>query len=665
MEIEVIDLISSPNSQSSASPRRPLAEAHGNQARQPSDYSVIDLTDVTADFIPQTQSTSTGCLQTTRTRSSLDRVRDTLFLFSSDDIDAGSLGEETIDVFPARKKPRISDPERHKVTAEPRRITGSRNNEASNTRPGPAVNRILDLDEDPFTSSPPAIIVDRFDTVPVFKASTTNPEPARPCLPFRQSPKRTAVYDPISSSAPQPETNKALVGIRHGLQQSKSDVISIEDSEDGISRSSSDDDLPDIDVLLRMAAARNQSLRTQAKSKQVSSTAARSKKSSDQKTREKMAKEAERAGKKLEKEQAREKRALEKREAAALAEVNKIRTDKKVSTPEMMVDLPSTLDPTVKIQAEAVLKDLDVEYQTYASPVPNVIKWRRKVRARYNVDLGHWEPIDMRIEPETHALVILSAGELVDLALEGSNDADEGDNLAKHVGSMRQHFPGHTLVYLIEGLTSWMRKNRTVRNRQFTSAVRSGLSSDVNLDVNARTTSSSVNSRRPRSAASISQSQQTYISEDLVEDALLSLQVHHRVLIHHTNSTLETAQQLAVFTQHISTIPYRRARSADDPAGFCMEAGQVRAGDGAHDTYVRLLQEISRVTAPVAHGVVAECRTVAALVKELEKGGPLRLENVQRCADRDGALTDRRIGQAVSRRLHKVFLGRDDRSTDV
>jgi crossover junction endonuclease EME1 len=51
--------------------------------------------------------------------------------------------------------------------------------------------------------------------------------------------------------------------------------------------------------------------------------------------------------------------------------------------------------------------------------------------------------------------------------------------------------------------------------------------------------------------------QEEYVDEDLVEDALLRLQVMHGTLIHHTAAMIETAEWIVVFTQHISTIPYR------------------------------------------------------------------------------------------------------------
>jgi crossover junction endonuclease EME1 len=368
---------------------------------------------------------------------------------------------------------------------------------------------------------------------------------------------------------------------------------------------------------------------------------------------------AEKERKAEEKKREREEKAREKQRAAALAQVNTIRTDKKKSTPEMIVDLPSTLDETVRLQAETLLKDLGVESTSWTSPLDNVVKWRRKVNSQYNEQLGHWEPVEKRIDRENYAMVILTASQFVDLAL-GSGAAD----LETHALRMRRNFPNDTIIYLIEGLDLWLRKNRNIRNRQFVSAVRSGLEPPPPPPATDPPTSSQQQARRRKPT---SEKPHAYIDQETIEMALLRLQVLHSpsVLIHHTTVPLETARWIAVFTQHISTVPYRRQREASNNTNFCIETGQVRTGDSPRDTYLCMLQEVGRVTAPIAYGIAAEYPTVSRLVKGLERDGPLALEKVRRCVDKDGGVGDRAVGPAVSKRLWKIFTGRDEASTDV
>ncbi|KAK7414242.1 hypothetical protein QQX98_006937 [Neonectria punicea] len=449
---------------------------------------------------------------------------------------------------------------------------------------------------------------------------------------------RKAEWDPISSSAPQ----ACFFG--SSPPRTKQVVIDIEDSDLELS----DEEFPDIanfdianfDIAQcrRSQLQRSQSETITSKSRKT----AKPQKSTEERTREKearaAAKEVDKENKRREKQQAKEAKARDKERTAALAEVNKLRTDKKVSTPEMIVDIPSSLNPTTALQLETMLQGLNVHYTTWNSPVENVIKWRRKVRSRYNDDLGLWEPLPLRIHDEKHILVILTAAEFVKLALE--------DDLESHVGKMTEHFSNHQIIYLLEGLIPWMRKNRNLRNRQFASHVRS--QEPVQTASRRRTNT------------------EDYVSEETIEDALLQLQVIHDVLIHHTMIPLETAQWISIFTQHVSTVPYRKQRDqATLGAGFCMESGQVKTGDDAKDTYVRMLQEIVRVTAPIAYGIAAEFGTVSDLVRTLEAEGPTRLEEIRKSANKDGAFSDRTVGQAVSRRMHKVFTGRDDGSTDV
>ncbi|KAJ4321164.1 hypothetical protein N0V84_005516 [Fusarium piperis] len=489
---------------------------------------------------------------------------------------------------------------------------------------------------DPFASSPQPLPNASKVADPIA------PSPIRTTIPAPKSlHRRTATWDPISSSAPEvcsfdssPPGNQGHV------------VIDIDDSD---ANDDSEDDLPDISnfdiakIRRRLQLQRSQSDVIPSKSRSRSKPTTTNKKSAADRVREKearaAAKEADKETKRREKQEAKEAKAREKERNAALAEVNKLRTDKKVSTPEMMVDIPSSLNPTVTTQLTVMLEPLDVQFTTWDSPVDNVIKWRRKVKSRYNDDLGLWEPIPLRLQDEKHALVVMTADEFVRLALD--------DELSSHVEKMERHFSTHHIIYLLEGLIPWMRKNRNLRNRQFTSRVR------------AQESSASNSSRRNKPSES-------YIPEETIEDALLQLQVMHDVLIHHTTIPLETAEWIVNFTQHVSTIPYRKQRDqATLVAGFCMESGQVKTGEDTKDTYVKMLQEIVRVTAPIAYGVAQELTSVSKLVRGLETGGPTRLEGVRKSANKDGTFSDRTIGQAVSRRMYKVFTGQDETSTDV
>ncbi|KAK4166104.1 putative crossover junction endonuclease EME1 [Cladorrhinum sp. PSN259] len=456
-----------------------------------------------------------------------------------------------------------------------------------------------------------------------------------------KSQSKNAEWDPISSSAPLP---------------AGSDFIAIDDSD-------SEDDFPDIGGLTTSRLnskppSASTSATSPAKGKDkgmAKATASNPKPTEPKKTAEERAKEkagkvaareAEKERRRLEKEREKEEKATERLKAAALVEVNKLRTDKKVTTPEMIVDLPAGLNPTIRFQAESLLADLEVQVNIIASPVADVVRWQRKVDSKFNPLLERYEPVPPRQEREPYAMAIVPAQQFVEMVLTKT--------LEGHVQSMKKHFPetftknGH-LIYLIEGLEPYLRKQRNTRNRKFTSAVRNNLDPTSAL--------------QPGSASSSS----SYISEDLIDEALLELQLMHSALIQHTNAPVETSRQIAVFTEHISTAPYRRQKekSNDAAAGFCMETGQVKTGDDNKDTYVKMLQEVSHVTKPVAFGIANEFGSVSKLVKGFEMGGEKVLQGVRKSANKDGAYTDRMVGEILSKRVGRVFTGRDWEEEDV
>lgn len=365
-------------------------------------------------------------------------------------------------------------------------------------------------------------------------------------------------------------------------------------------------------------------------------------------------KETKKEQKEKEKEEDKEKKRLEKEEkakekgiAADLAEVNKSKLDKKDSTPEMIVNLPASIDgQSVDIQIRQFLKNLGVDATLYQSPIPNVIRWRRKLKARWNPELEYWEPLGhMQIENEKHVMCIMSAKEFVALAMVQHEEQD----VETHVAKLKSAYDNCIPIYLIEGLQIWMRKNRTAENRAYQAKV---LSQAQDAEAPAGN-----HPKRKKAPVEI-------VDEDTIEDALLRLQVMNGCLVHHTMTSLETAEWVANFTQHISTIPYRSQRMNLETS-FCMESGQVKTGEDKDDTFVKMLQEVVRVTPPIAYGIASEYPSVLALVKAFRKHGPLVLEDLQKSANRNGALTDRKIGPAISKRLYKVFTETDPASTDV
>ena len=64
---------------------------------------------------------------------------------------------------------------------------------------------------------------------------------------------------------------------------------------------------------------------------------------------------------------------------------------------------------------------------------------------------------------------------------------------------------------------------------------------------------------------------------------------------------------------------------------FCMESGQIKTGEDKQDTYIKMLQEVVRVTAPVAYGIASEYPSVMSLVNGMRRHGPSCLEDIEVC----------------------------------
>nr|CAD21209.1 conserved hypothetical protein [Neurospora crassa] len=538
-----------------------------------------------------------------------------------------------------------------------------------------------DDNDDPFASPPPRFTREQKGKGP---ASTTpdviNIDDSDDDDPFADSPLKVnpnprgppraattaAAWDPISSSAPLP----AKPSPHRSLGRSQSRFSPLEDSDEDIGAdplSNDEDDFPDISDLRFPANRLGNDLtgptkRPFTKSASTTTGATRTKpaKGGTKKTAEERAKEREDKAlekksaaerKRQEKEREKQQKAEEKQRAAARAEANKLKIRKEIATPEMIVDLPSSLPPATKIQMEEFLKKIDVkEINTWTSPVDNVVRWRRAVKSRYNEERHHYDPIPETIETEKIILVILPAAEFAKLAM-----GAEGHNLEAHVLKVQRHFPNHQTIYLIEGLKKLLSSNRNKRNNDFASVVRSRLAEDES----ASTSSSRRTNKKNDPPMTISESQ--------IDAALLRLQLLYSMQIQETTCLQDTAHHLQLFTQNVAVAPYKRHQEdyLMKSAGFCMDSGQVRTAIGTEEAYVRMLQEVARITAPIAMGIANVYPRVGQLVRALEEGGPGTLEDIRRVINKEREVGEKRVGKAVSKRLWKIFTGRDEMSTEV
>ncbi|KAE8154936.1 ERCC4 domain-containing protein [Aspergillus avenaceus] len=570
---------------------------------------------------------------------------------------------------------------------------------SSSIRPGPSRNNLFLFSDDILPSSEgntkaPARGVDESDPI-VFTSSAPEPEPVRGRseVEFRRAHTETITIDDdddvrgggytrgavrsrkkdgierFSDELGMSEFNELLgleqsMATRPGLSSRTANLLaSLEgrsgSSGQGRSRTAAgrrgaedlvevDDDVDKARKPARKTTAKNTSAEKEAKAKEREAAKA-------QREREKQL-EKER------KQKVKEDKAREKQLAAELAGVNKLKVDKKDSTPEMIIDLASNLQQmTVGEQTVEFMTRLKVEQTFFESPIPNVIKWRRKATATYNDSLGHWEPCAFHIREEQHVLVLLNAQDFVNMVI-APPPSPTTTELDTHVLNLKSTHPASKPIYLIEGLTAWMRKNHNSRNRAYQAELRRQYEQSQPQPQPSTTTTR----RRKQQQPNNNKPETTPpVDDDTIEDALLQLQVTHSCLIHHTATPTDSAEWIKNFTEHISTVPYRREMMESNDSAFCMDGGQVKPGENKPDTFIKMLQEVNRITPSMAYGITTRYPSAVDLVRAMRRHGPGLLEDVKKSANRNGALTDSRIGPAASKRLYKVFMGLEPSSTDV
>ena len=391
-------------------------------------------------------------------------------------------------------------------------------------------------------------------------------------------------------------------------------------------------------------------------------------------------KEAEKRRKRDEKEQKRR----EKQEAADRAEANKSKLHHKDTVSEMILVLPASLRKgTMRTMVDEFTKRLEIDVHeeeevldlvtglSLKQQLPGVIiRWQRKLESVYNEELDMRTPLPKpRREYEQVLVAYFSASEFAALVAKGSSqsvtDTDSSfeatftSNIDEHITSLKSKYEVQVKpIYLIEGLSSWLKKNKTAANRAYQERARA---SDI-LISSAPTSTTARKSKKNLSP----QSDLSFLTQAHFESVFLHLQLVHKSQILQSKSASTTAENIKTITEQLSTAPYKHEKmvSNDKHASFCMDAGQVRTGDDAREVFVRMLQEVSRVTPSMAYGVANKYENVRQLSKKYKVKGPLILQDVRKAQNKDGGVSDARLGPAVSKRLYKVLTGTDPMSTD-
>ena len=226
----------------------------------------------------------------------------------------------------------------------------------------------------------------------------------------------------------------------------------------------------------------------------------------------------------------------ERQKSADLAEINRSKIDRKMTTPEMIVYLPRSIEGNSQDnQIRELIRTGNAEARAHDSAIPGIFKWRQKVTRDFNEELGHWIRAD-RIDDCKFVLFLLSGERFSDLA-SGTDENDE--TIETHVTNIKSLYPDYQVIYMIEGLEAWIKRSRNAQNRAYQAAVR-------RIDEQERSTQQR---QRKQKAAQA--------DEEAIEEALLELQIAHSCKIQQTLNATETAEYIMSFTQQISLVRHR------------------------------------------------------------------------------------------------------------
>lgn len=357
-------------------------------------------------------------------------------------------------------------------------------------------------------------------------------------------------------------------------------------------------------------------------------------------------------------------KAAEKQRSADLASVNRSKLDKNVTTPEIIVDFPLSMDGSSSLtQSKEFLRSANSETNIYPSEIPGIIKFRRKIRADFNDAEGCFFPVPSRIDDEKFILLYLQAE---DFARFVSPFTSDDGTIEEHLTKVRTLHPNCRIIIIIEGLERLITKEKNASNRVYQAAVRRAAVAAASMEQ----VQEEANPSKPATKRKTKSNAPVIVDEVAIESTLLSLQIKHSIQIHHCLTPQDTGETILAMTQQLSLSRYRdpptmtTAQLAVQP-NFCMSTGQVPTGRNTQDTYLKILQQVIRVTEREATAIAAVHPNVTSLFRAFNMKGDRVLEDIMKEGGgakgpaNGTAAAERRIGPRTSERFARIFLGLD------
>ncbi|KAI9143042.1 hypothetical protein BKA69DRAFT_1165483 [Paraphysoderma sedebokerense] len=363
-----------------------------------------------------------------------------------------------------------------------------------------------------------------------------------------------------------------------------------------------------------------------------------------QKEREKELKKLERE---VEKQRKKEEKEAEKASKQALKDANRLK-DKIEYTKELTVQIDSNLAST-QLGSQFILlcHSIPTTPMVTSLPIPYTINFRRTSSTYYDKSKQTWIPCVDYQTTEPFTVKVFLASDFLQLV------APNIRALFDHTADLKAQYPKTRILFIIQGLEEYYRRQLVQMNRGFKANILGSTS------IGPKRKNAGANQRDDEIVGA------PPISKNLVEDALAVLQVRESVLIVLTKNQEETIDNLCSIIKELAMLPYKIIPDTSS-SSFCPDI-TVRSGTTPTDTYLKMLTEINLLTVPVAKAIITQYPTLKSLYDAYMRVG--RSAGEKLLADieivRNGTGTTRRIGPAISTRVYNIFMGTDPNANAV
>lgn len=480
--------------------------------------------------------------------------------------------------------------------------------------------------------------------------------PSSPLISRTESPKR------------KPESNKRISSVEHELlsfaKKQKSDSELFASSDDNIfnspaHRSSTLPSKPtDSDAFMAKYLANSTSSST---SSSTSRPALRSSSKQPKASASGIASRVEKHNKQQQKLQQKEQLREQKIKQSELEEVNMARKWKRdVAVQDLIVNVhPEMLEDSEAFSGESLNKVL-AELHVSVKPQHDISRYKfngayilmiqHRLRSKFDSKKGWFVPTPERIEEESFLIVFATAAEFGRLL----KDVEHRD-LNKHIESIRSLYANKKIIYIVQGVSEFVRKVENRKNREIAAQVRQIVQNSTNLPpTSGNTAAASTQNKRKRKASTTGKISGTlldelgYANSRCFDTSFIHLQVTHSVRILQTSNSQDTCTWIGELLKDISTCFFTEFK----PSTLDV---RVKCGNNAQEVFKYALQQIKFVTPAVSqvlsHSYSNVCN-MDAQIRARHKDGVQELADLKK-------ERGQRIGNAMANSIKTLLTSKD------